>query len=70
MRYFFHVSNGIDSIRDEEGMTLSGAGEAMLQARVIAAELTQDAEYRRGYTLYVLDEAGTLVCSVPIMPRV
>ena len=70
MQYFFHVSNGIDTIRDEEGMALAGPGEAMLQARVIAAELTQDAEYRRGYTLYVLDRGGSLVCSVPIVPEV
>ena len=68
-RYYLHVSNGIDTIGDEDGIVLAGPGEAMPQARVIAAEPAPDAEYRMGYVLYVLDESGNLVCSVPIVPE-
>jgi len=65
VRYFFHISNGDDTVRDDEGMVLSSIGEAMFQIAVIAAELAQEAAFA-GYTVYVSDEQGNEISRIQV----
>lgn len=69
MRYFFHISDGSSLTEDEDGTVLSGQDVALLRAAVIAAELTRDGEYRRGYLVCAVDERGHEVAKCQSLPR-
>jgi hypothetical protein len=67
MRYFFHVSDGSNTINDDEVTLLSGPAVALLQAAIIAAELAQDGGSYNGYVVYVTDEQGNDIGKVPVV---
>jgi hypothetical protein len=69
VRYFFHISDGSSLTEDEDGTVLSGQDVALLRAAVIAAELTRDGEYRRGYLVCAVDERGHEVAKCQSLPR-
>ena len=69
MRYFFHISDESSMTEDEDGTVLSGQDVAILRAAVIAAELTRDGEYRRGYLVCAVDEQGHQVAKCQSLPR-
>jgi LuxR family transcriptional regulator, quorum-sensing system regulator BjaR1 len=69
VRYFFHISDASSTTKDEDGTVLSGRDVAILRAAVIAAELTRDGEYRRGYLVCVVDEQGNEVARCQASPR-
>jgi hypothetical protein len=67
MRYFFHVSDGSNTIYDDKGSFLPGPEVALLQAAIIAAELAQDGDSYKGYVVYVTDERGNEIGQVPVI---
>jgi LuxR family quorum sensing-dependent transcriptional regulator len=69
VRYFFHISDESNMTEDEDGTVLSGRDVAMIRAAVIVAELTRDAEYRRGYLVCAVDEQGHQVAKCQSLPR-
>jgi hypothetical protein len=66
-RYFFHVSDGSNTIYDENGSFLSGPEVTLLQAAIIAAELAQDGDSYKGYVVHVTDERGKEIGQVPVI---
>jgi hypothetical protein len=58
MRYFFHIFDGPKVFPDEVGSRLSSLEVAILQAKVIAAELSKAGELCRSNLVFVLDENG------------
>jgi DNA-binding CsgD family transcriptional regulator len=69
VRYFFHISDESGMTEDEDGTVLSGQDVAMLRAAVIAAELTRNGEYRRGYLVCAVDELGNEIARCQSSPR-
>jgi DNA-binding CsgD family transcriptional regulator len=69
VRYFFHISDGSSMTEDEDGTVLSGQDVALIRAAVIAAGLTRDAEYRRGYLVSAVDEQGHEIAKCQSSPR-
>lgn len=75
-RYYFHIKDGADLIKDQEGTELSTADEALAQALKSARELWADA-IKSGKTLaadavVIVDEHGGMLTFVPMneaLPR-
>lgn len=61
MRYFFHIFDGPKVFPDEEGSRLSCPELAVIQAKVLAAELSKAGEFCRSNLVFVLDENGNNV---------
>jgi DNA-binding CsgD family transcriptional regulator len=66
-RYFFHVSDGIRPIIDDQGTLISGPDGAISQASVIAAELAQNGRCYQGYIICVVDDQGKEIGEVPVL---
>ena len=69
-RYYFHIKDGADLIRDPEGTELSTADEARSQALKSARELWSDA-IKSGRNLgadavVIADEGGQTLTFVPM----
>jgi DNA-binding CsgD family transcriptional regulator len=69
VRYFFHITDHGSTTKDEDGTVLSGDDVAMLRAAVIAAGLTRDGDYRRGYLVCAVDEQGNEIARCQSSPR-
>jgi LuxR family quorum sensing-dependent transcriptional regulator len=69
VRFFFHISVEGSTTKDENGRGLSGQDLAMLHAAVVAAALTRDGEFRRGYLVCAVDEQGHEVARCQSSPR-
>jgi hypothetical protein len=65
LRYFFHVTDGTNILKDEEGQNFSALDDAKAKATVIASELAHDEAYR-WWVLCVTDEQGNEVTRVAI----
>jgi hypothetical protein len=65
LRYFFHVTDGMSTFKDEEGQNFSSLDDAKANAMVIASELAVDETYR-GCTIWVTDDQGNEVARVVI----
>ncbi len=67
-RFYFHLNNGEDVIRDEEGILVSDADAALIAAMEVIQELrAQDAVSAaewQGWTLEITDEAGRIIESL------
>jgi hypothetical protein len=70
MRYFFHLVNASEIIRDEEGLELPDSEEARSAALSEIDELRREdsvtVEEWRGWQLNVVDDSGTLVFSIAL----
>jgi hypothetical protein len=70
MRYFFHLVNASEIIRDEEGLELPDSEEARLAALSEIDELRREdsvtVEEWRGWRLNVVDASGALVFSIAL----
>jgi hypothetical protein len=62
-RYYFHISNGLDNVDDDEGLELEDAAQARLEALRAIAELREEEPDRDwpSHVLEVVDSAGRLV---------
>jgi hypothetical protein len=63
-RFFFDVSNGCQTISDEEGVEAADLNEALTEARSVISELADEvaeADLGQHWTLIVRDEAGATV---------
>jgi DNA-binding CsgD family transcriptional regulator len=69
VQYFFHVTDHRGTTKDEDGTILSGQDVAIIRAATIAAELTRDGEYRRGYLVCAVDEQGNEIARCQSSPR-
>ena len=69
-RFYFHLNNGEDMIRDEEGILVSDADAALIAAMEVIQELrAQDAVSAaewQGWTLEITDEAGRIIESLSL----
>jgi hypothetical protein len=67
MRYFFHLEDGT-CIRDPTGEEFADDAAAMLEAVVVARELSRAKIHAVEWHLVVKDVAGRRVGSVPLVP--
>jgi hypothetical protein len=58
MRYYFHIFDGPKVFPDEHGSRLPSPELAVIQAEVLAAELSKAGEFCRSNLVFVLDENG------------
>jgi hypothetical protein len=65
MRYFFHIFDGPKVFPDEVGSRFSSPEIAKSHAKAIAAELCKAGELCRSNLVFVLDEKGKNIFSVP-----
>jgi glyoxylate carboligase len=69
-RFYFHLNNGEDVIRDEEGILVSDADAALIAAMEVIQELrAQDAMSAaewQGWRLEITDEAGRVIQSLSL----
>jgi hypothetical protein len=70
MRLYFHLVDGAETIRDEEGVDVEGSGVAEAVARDVA-ELWREFsdEDRKGWQLHVADETGSVLFTIPLDGR-
>ena len=69
-RYYFHLTDGKQTIDDAEGLELAGEAAAREEARLFARDLATgklmtDRDWS-GWRVAIADEAGRPVDSVPI----
>jgi hypothetical protein len=67
MRYFFHVLDGHEIHRDQEGTIFSSPEVARAKAQVIAKELARGGESYHGLVVYVVSEGGHGTVRVPVV---
>jgi hypothetical protein len=69
-RFYFHLNNGEDVIRDEEGIPVSDADAALIAAMEVIQELrAQDAmsaEEWQGWRLEITNETGQVIESLSL----
>jgi hypothetical protein len=68
-RFFFDVSTGVETIRDEIGAEAKDLDEALTEALDVlldAADEMAEADPGRPWALLVRDEAGVVVGRLPI----
>jgi hypothetical protein len=69
-RFYFHLNNGEDVIRDEEGTLVSDIDAALIAAMEVIQELRAEdavsaAEWQ-GWRLEITDEAGRVIESLSL----
>jgi hypothetical protein len=69
-RFYFHLNNGEDVIRDEEGILVSDFDAALIAAMEVIQELQAEdsvsaAEWQ-GWKLEITDEAGQVIESLSL----
>jgi hypothetical protein len=67
MVYFFDISNGATTRKDETGTPLSGPEMALIKAALIAVDLAHSDPDYEGYTVRVRDEHGKLIGRIPVL---
>jgi hypothetical protein len=69
-RFYFHLKDGVELIRDPEGADLRDAAEAKRMALVSARELLADAiksgKSRVPEAFVIVDEEGRAIATVPL----
>jgi hypothetical protein len=67
-RYYFHMSNGGELVRDEFGEEFAREEDAHAHAVGVASELARNdpAQSMNGRQLIIMDETGRVVCNVPL----
>jgi hypothetical protein len=68
-RYFFHIKNEVETIRDEDGIELDGLEEvrklATESARAMLSEAVCEGHDLNGRAFVVMDEQGRVVLNLP-----
>jgi hypothetical protein len=66
-RYYFHISAGLDSVHDDEGLELKDDEEARLEALRAIVELREEEPDRDWTSCYleVVDSAGNVILRKP-----
>ena len=71
MRYYFHLTNGHEAIRDEEGTEVSDTQAALVSAMEAIEELrASDPSYSedwQGWRLEIVDSSGRLIQALPLV---
>ncbi|WP_419828363.1 DUF6894 family protein [Methylobacterium sp.] len=68
-RFYFDIENGLETIRDEEGVEVSGLKEAIDEARSVISELFNELESSiagKKWVLVVRNANGVIVGRLPI----
>jgi len=69
-RYYFHLTDGDETLDDPEGLELAGEAAALDEASRLARELAQgklkDERDWSGWMVAITDESGRQLDSVPI----
>jgi hypothetical protein len=67
-RYYFHMSNGGELVRDDLGEEFAREEDAHAHAVGVAWELARNgpAQSMDGRHLIIMDETGRVVCNVPL----
>lgn len=70
MRFYFHLGNGSEVIRDDEGVEAASVEDARTEARLAIEEVVREGGTGildwSGWRLEVSDAAGVQVFSVPL----
>jgi hypothetical protein len=73
MRLFFHLTNGLDYIRDEDGIDVADLEWAQREAQLAILELEQEDDFDplnwEGWRLEVTDQAGVVVMWINLGAR-
>jgi hypothetical protein len=69
-RYYFHLTNGEATIRDEEGTEVSSMQTALISAMEMVEELRAEdpsaADEWQGWSLEIVDASGRTVHTMPL----
>jgi hypothetical protein len=69
-RFYFHLNNGDDVIRDEDGILVSDVDAALITAMEVIQELRAEDEVSaaewQGWRLEITDEAGQVIESLSL----
>ena len=77
-RFYFDLTNGTDTLRDDDGVEANGLDDAIRQTRTVLDEIRDDKTVSildGGWQLLIRDESGATVMSLavtetsPITPR-
>ena len=70
MRWYFNLTDGIDSVHDNEGVEVSCPGEALLHACRAIEELSNDDSWAssewQGWWLEIIDTSGQALQTIPL----
>lgn len=72
-RFYFDLTNGRSTIRDEKGIRISNLDEAAKCARTVIEEMRdsgEQSEDEEGWVLIIRDAAGEALMTLPVVPRV
>jgi len=68
-QYFFHIRDGENLIRDDEGLSLSDLSAAKAEGLMSAADIARQPTYvSDGSSIEVSDQAGTILDRIFIKP--
>lgn len=71
-RFFFDLTNGPSSIRDEAGIWAADLDTAVKEARIVIEEMRDNEELteaEEGWLLVIRDAEGEAVMTLPVVPR-
>jgi hypothetical protein len=71
-RFFFDLTDGHSTIRDEDGVLAADFDEAITQARAVLDEMRADDEFLDGdeeWALVIRDAAGEVLMTLLVVPR-
>jgi uncharacterized protein DUF6894 len=69
-RYYFHLTDGQDAIRDEDGIEVANLAAALIYAteaiEELRREMSSSSEEWEGWRLEIVDSLGQLAQSLPL----
>lgn len=71
-RFYFDLTDGVTTIRDETGVVAVDLSDAVNQAMEVIAEMRDDDEHERDalrWMMVVCDSTGKTVTTMPVVPR-
>ena len=72
-RFYFDLTNGLQTIRDDEGVLAHDLEHAIDEARVVIEEMRDSGELsedEEGWVLVIKDAAREPLMSLPVVPRI
>ncbi len=68
-RFYFDLTNGIDTLRDDLGVEANGLDDAIRQTRTVLDEMRDDTNVSvldDGWELLIRDESGVILMSLAV----
>ena len=72
-RFYFDLTNGLETIRDHQGVEARDLDQAIEEARVVINEMRDSGELsedEEGWILIIKDAEGDTLMTLPVTPHV